>query len=222
MCWPVICIAGLVIGKTFHLAAYMFTGLSSINGSDSNTGCPLVCKMTGASYEGFCDCTGQFYSELSLMELFLHDVSQRGIWASQLYTVDATTTSYAIGFRFSTSFMLQKVELSIFLCIPWSIPRSGLTINIHRDIVFPGFTSTTPIGSRTLTLQPNCVSLETIYITTSPTSNGNIYFIEFTNSVTVGGIYIGEVIFRDHVIQNQACRSTGVSNFLVLTYLHDY
>ena len=142
------------------------------------------------------------------------DVSQRGTWASQLYTVDATTTSHAIGFRFSNSFMLQEVELSIFLCTPWFIPRSGLTINIHRDIVFPGFTSTTPIGSRTLTLQPNCVSLETIYITTSPTSNGNIYFIEFTNSVTVGGIYIGEVIFRDQVTQDQICKSVRVLTIL--------
>ena len=87
------------------------------------------------------------------------DVSQRGIWASQLYTVDVTTTSYAIGFRFSSSFMLQEVILSIFLCTTWSIPRSGLTINIHRSIVFLGFTSTTPIGSRTLILESNCLSL---------------------------------------------------------------
>ena len=150
------------------------------------------------------------------------NVSQRGIWASQLYTVDVTTTSHAIGFSFSTSFMLQEVELSIFLCTPWFIPTTGLTINIHRDIVFPAFTSTTPIGSRTLTLESNCGSLETVYITTSPTRDSNMYVIEFTNSVTVGGIYIGEVIFRDQVIQNQACKSTGVSNFLVLMYLHDY
>ncbi len=64
--------------------------------------------------------------------------------------------------------------------------------------------------SRTLTLQQNCVSLDTTYITTSPTRNGNIYYIEFTNYATVGGIYIGEVIFRDQVIQNPVCKSIEV------------
>ncbi len=175
--------------------------------------------MTGASGETFCDCTGGITSDFNatLIDGIIPtlDVSQRGTWASQLYTVDISATSHAIGFRFSSSFMLQDVELSIFLCTTWSIPRLGLTINIHSGIVFPTFTSTTPIGSRTLSLQPNCVSLETIYITTSPTSNGNIYFIEFTNSVTVGGIYIGEVIFRDQATQDRICKSDRI---LIILY----
>ena len=169
--------------------------------------------MTGASSERFCDCAGQIYSvNGSLIDGIIptFDASQGGIWASQLYTINVAANSHAIGFTFSRSFLLREVELSIFLCTPWFIPRSGLTINIHRDIVFPIFISTTPIGNTTLTLQPNCVSLETIYITTSPTRISNIYFIEFTNSVPVGGIYIGEVIFRDQVTQHQACKSIGV------------
>ncbi len=212
----VICKPGLVIGATFHPTAYTFTGVSSHNGSDPNAGCPSVCRMTGASNERFCDFSGQFYSvNGSLIDGIIpkFDVSQRGTWASQLYTVDVMATSYAIGFRFSSSFMLQEVELSIFLCTPWSIPTSGLAINIHRDIVFPGFTSTTPIGSRTLILQPNCVSLETIYITTSSTRDGNIYYIEFINSATVGVIYIGEVVFRNEVTQDQVCKPIGVCIF---------
>ncbi len=204
----------LNVGAIVRPIAYTLTGVSSNNGSDSNAGCPSVCKMTGASDERFCDCTGGIMSNFNgtLIDGIIPtlDVSQRGTWASQLYTVDVTTTSYAIGFRFSSSFMLQEVEPSIFLCTPWSIPRSGLTINIHRDFVFPGFTSTTPIGSTTLTLQQNCESLETIYITTSSTRDGNIYYIEFTNSATVGVIYIGEVIFRDQVIQNPVCKSIEV------------
>ncbi len=173
--------------------------------------------MTGASGEIFCDCTVitiDFNGTLIDGIIPTFDVSQRGTWASQLYTVDATTTSYAIGFRLSSSFMLQEVELSIFLCTPWFTPRSGLTINIHRSITFPAFIPTTPIGSTTLTLQPNCVSLETIYITTSPTRDGSIYFIEFTNSATVGVIYIGEVIFRDEVTQDRVCKSVRVLTIL--------
>ncbi len=166
--------------------------------------------MTGASSERFCSCTEQrIDTNGTLIDGIVptFDVSQRGIWASQLYTVDATTPSHAIGFRFSSSFMLQEVELSIFLCTPWFIPGSGLTINFHRGIVFPTFIPATPIGSRTLSLQPNCVSLETIYITTSPTRDSSIYFIEFTNSATVGGIYFGEVIFRDQITQSPVCKS---------------
>ncbi len=166
--------------------------------------------MTSANNERFCDCNGLMSAANgSIIDGIIptFDVSQRGTWASQLYTVDATTPSHAIGFRFSSSFMLQEVELSIFLCTQWFIPRSGLTINFHRGIVFPAFIPATPIGSRTLSLQPNCESLETIYITTSPTRDSSIYFIEFTNSATVGGIYIGEVIFRDQVTQSRVCKS---------------
>ncbi len=193
-----------IIGATFRPNGYTFTGVSSMNGSDANAGCPIVCRMSGGAGESFCDCTGQLCDTTgTLIDGIIptFDVSQKGTWASQLYTVDRTaTTLYAIGFRFSSSFMLQEVELSIFLCTSWFIPRSGLTITIHRSIAFPAFIPpTTPIGSITLTLLPNCVSLENIYITTSPTSPTTTYFIEFTNNATVGGIYIGEVVFRDEI-----------------------
>ncbi len=197
------------IGVTISSTSFTLTGVSSINGSDPNAGCPSVCRMTGASNERFCDCTGQQSGTSgTLIDGIIPtlNVRQRGTWASQLYTVDATTTSHAIGFRFSNSFMLQEVELSIFLCTPWSIPRSGLTINIHRSIVFPGFTATTPIGSRTITSDSNCISLESIYIRTTSTRTNTIYFIEFTNPATIGGIYIGEVIFRGETSQDQMCK----------------
>ncbi len=208
-----------IIGATFHPTAYTLTGVSSINGSDANAGCPSVCRMTGASNERFCDCTERLSdTNETIIDGVIPtlDISQRGTWASQLYTLALTTISSAIGFRFLSSFMLQEVELSIFLCTTWSIPTPGLTINIHRSITFPAFIPTTPIGSTTLTLQSNCTSLETIYISTSQTRDSNIYFIEFTNSVPVGGIYIGEVIFRDEVevTQDQECKFVRVLNIL--------
>ncbi len=206
----------LNVGAIVRPLAFTLTGVSSMNGSDSDAKCPSVCRMTGASNERFCDCNGLMSAvNGTLIDGIIptFDVNQRGTWASQLYTVDTTTTSYAIGFRFSSQFMLQEVELSIFLCTPWFIPRAGLTINIHKGIVFPAFTSTTPIGSRALTLS-NCVSLETIYITTSPTGDSRIYFIEFTNSATVRGIYIGEVIFRDQTTQDQVCKSDRILTIL--------
>ncbi len=54
-----ICISGLVIGATLPPNGNTFTGVSSINGSDANAGCPSVCRMTCVSNERFCDCTGQ-------------------------------------------------------------------------------------------------------------------------------------------------------------------
>ncbi len=196
------------IGVTISSTSFTLTGVSSINGSDPNAGCPSVCRMTDSSSERFCDCTRQLsHTNGTLIDGIIptFDVSQRGTWASQLYTADVTATSYAIGFRFYSSFMLQEVELSIFLCSAWFIPRSSLTINIHSSIVFPGFTSTTPIGSTTLTSDSNCISLESIYIRTASTRANTIYFIEFTNTATIGGIYIGEVIFRDEISQDQMC-----------------
>ncbi len=177
--------------------------------------------MISANNERFCDCNGLMSAVNGSVidgNIPTFDVSQRGTWASQLYTVDATMTSHAIGFRFSSSFMLQEVGLSIFLCTPWFIPRSCLTINIHRSITFPAFIPPTTLnGSTTLTSQPNCVSLETIYIATSPTKESNIYFIEFTNSATVGGIYIGEVTFRDQATRDRICKSDRI-----LTILYDF
>ncbi len=209
-----------IIGATFRPSEYTYTEVSPTNGSDADAGCPSVCRMTEGN-ERFCKCCTGLMSGVNgtLIDGIIptFDVSQRGTWASQLYTLDIMTDSNAIGFKFLSSFMLQEVELSIFLCTPWFTPRSGLTINIHRDLVFPGFTSTTPIGSRTITLESNCMYLETIYITTSPTRDGDTYFIEFTNSVTdVGGIYIGEVIFRDEVevTQDQVCKFIRVLNIL--------
>ncbi len=118
-----------IIGATFRPSEYTYTEVSPTNGSDADAGCPSVCRMT-ESNERFCDCAGLSGVNGTLIDGIIptFDVSQRGTWASQLYTLDIFATSNAIGFKFISSFMLQEVELSIFLCTPWLIPRSGLTI----------------------------------------------------------------------------------------------
>ena len=66
------------------------------------------------------------------------DTSQRGNWASQLFTVQRSTTSYALGFRFQSRVALQEVELYVLYCPTWQI--GATTINVYDSTTYPGFT----------------------------------------------------------------------------------
>ena len=190
-----------LLGATFRPSAFTLTGVSSINGSDPNAGCPSVCRMTGASSERFCDCTGQLsHTNGTLIDGIIptFDVSQRGTWASQLYTVNGTLNSYTVSFQFPQSFMLKEVELNIFFCTLWNKPNEALTINVYRSITFPASLQDSLLGNVTLhENMSNCLSSINITINLSLVKSSTIYIIEFVNSRTIGGI--GEVTFRDEV-----------------------
>ena len=183
--------------------------LSSWNGSDANGGCPQVCALSNM----VCDCTGQT-RDLSAVTLiddvvptFQSDVP--GAWASELYTVFTSKNSYALGFQFgSMAFALRKVELHLFFCPSWRIPQLGLTISVYTSLVFPSFNPPTglhPLGNVTLTSDlENCVSLTRISITTQTDRAVTKYFIVFSSSTTIGGIYIGEVKFSDEHISTSS------------------
>ncbi len=190
-----------LLGATFRPSAFTLTGVSSINGSDPNAGCPSVCRMTGASSERFCDCTGQLsLTNGTLIDGIIptFDVSQRGTWASQLYTVNSTLNSYTVSFQFPQSIMLREVELNIFFCTLWNMPNEALTINVYRSITFPAFLPDSLLGNVTLRENmSNCLSSINITINLSLVKSSTIYIIKFVNSRTIGGI--GEVTFRDEV-----------------------
>ncbi len=157
--------------------------------------------MTVASSERFCDCTGQLsHTNGTLIDGIIptFDVSQRGTWASQLYTVNGTLNSCTVSFRFPQSFMLKEVELNIFLCHLWNMPNEALTINVFRSIKFPASLQDSLLGNVTLhENMSNCLSSTNITINLSPVKSSRMYIIEFVNSRTIGGI--GEVTFRDEV-----------------------
>ena len=181
-----------LLGATFRPSAFTLTGVSSINGSDPNAGCPSVCRMTGASSERFCDCTGQLsHTNGTLIDGIIptFDVSQRGTWASQLYTVNGTLNSYAVSFEFPQSFILGEVELNIFYCTLWNMPNEALTINVYRSITFPAIIPCSFLGNVILLENmSNCLSSINITINLSLVKSSTIYIIEFLNSRTIGGM----------------------------------
>ena len=161
-----------------------------------------------------CDCTGQTtnISGITLINdvvpTFETDVP--GAWASDLYTALASGNSYILGFQFdiNMAFALQEVELYLFFCPTWVIPQESLTISVYRSLLFPAFqppSGLPPLGNVTLTSdQQNCNSLTRIAITTQTDDFYTVYFIVFSYSTTIGGIYIGEVKFSDEPISTSS------------------
>ena len=199
------------LGAFIRPTSFTLTELSSQNGSDANGGCPQVCVLSRM----VCDCTGQT-TDISGVTLindvvptFESDVP--GAWASDLYTVRTSQSSYALGFQFgSMAFALREVELHLFFCPSWNTPQLSVTISIYISLLFPDFfppSGIPPLGNVTLTSdQQNCNSLTRISITTQTDAVYTNYFIEFSTSGFVGGIYIGEVSFSDEVISTSSCK----------------
>ena len=197
------------LGTFIRPTSFTLTGLSSQNGSDANGGCPQVCVLSNM----VCDCTGQT-ADISGVTLindvvptFESDVP--GAWASDLYTVHTSQNSYALGFQFDSTmaFTLREVELYLFICPSWGIPGQSVTISVYRSLLFPDFLPPTgpPLGNVKLTSDlVNCICLTRISITTQTDTAYTDYFIVFSSSITVGGVYIGEVKFSDQLISTSS------------------
>ena len=163
-----------------------------------------------------CDCTGRTSNSSGItltndvVPTFESDVP--GAWASDLYTGRTSQPSYALGFEFdiNMAFALREVELYLLVCPTWSIPQQDVTISVYRSLLFPDFlppTGLPPLGNVTLTNeQQNCASLTRISITTETDAAYTNYFIVFSRSSNVGGIYIGEVKFNNEAISTSSCK----------------
>ena len=84
-----------------------------------------------------------------------------------------------------------------------------MTISVYRSLLYPVFfppTGLPPLGNVTLTSEENCNSLTRIAITTRTDTAYTNYFIVFSSSITVGGVYIGEVKFSDQLISTSSCK----------------
>ena len=128
------------------------------------------------------------------------DTSQRGNWASQLFTVIASIPSYALGFRFQSRVALQVVELYVLYCPAWQI--GATTINVYDSTTYPSFTRSAPsVGSVNLTRNmQNCESLTKVSVSLQTTHRVSSYFIEFTNPTLIHWLHIAEVRFSDQPI----------------------
>ena len=175
-----------------------------MNGSDSDGGCPQEC-VGEASGIRRCDCIGT-EREGTITGVLIDgmiptiDTSQRGNWASQLFTIQTSFTSYALGFTLQSCVALQEVELYVLYCPAWQI--GATTINVYDSTTYPSFTRTAPsVGSVTLTSNmQNCESLTRVSIPLQATLRVSSYFIEFTNPTLIHWLHIAEVRFSDQPI----------------------
>ena len=164
-----------------------------MNGSDATGGCPQACVQT-MSTSTYCDCAGTagagFFTGVIIDGVVpTLDTSQRGTWATQLFTVrDNTQITTRIGFRFQNTVMLREVELYLFYCPSWNIGGSlggTNTINIYNALVFPTFVNSFgSMGNVTLTSDMvNCECLTRVSIPLRGAISTSTYFIEFSSTV---------------------------------------
>ena len=154
------------------------------------------------------------------------DTSQRGNWASQLFTIQGSVTSYTLGFRFPSRVALQEVELYVFYCPAWQI--GATTINVYDSTTYPSFTRSAPsVGSVTLTSNmQKCESLTRVSIPLQTTLRVSSYFIEFTNPTQIHWLHIAEVRFSDQPIPTVTTDgptdpitepSSGIYSYVIIT-----
>ena len=197
-------------GAFFNPTAYTLNQVMSVNGSDATGGCPQACVPT-MSTNTYCDCAGTaalgtFTGVIIDGVVPTLDTSQRGTWATQLFTMGINSQVFRIGFRFQNIVMLHEVELYLFYCPPWNIggsPNGMNTINIYNAILFPAFIDSFggSVGSVTLTSDmANCDNLIRVSIPLQGVRNTHSYFIEFINSHNIQWIHIAEVRFSNELI----------------------
>ena len=193
-------------GDFFTANGYTLTGVVSMNGSDADGGCPQEC-VGEASGTRRCDCTsreGTITGVLIDGMIPTIDTSQTENWASQLFTVQRSIPSYALGFRFQNRVALEEVELYVLYCPAWQI--GVITINVYDSTTYPSFTRTAPsVGSVILTSNiQNCESFTRVSIPLQTTIRVSTYFIEFTNPTQIHWLHIAEVRFSDQPISTSS------------------
>ena len=175
-----------------------------MNGSDADGGCPQECVGEPSGIRR-CDCMGTA-REGTITGVLIDgviptiDTSQTGNWTYQLFTIQGSVSSYALGFRFLSRVTLQEAEMYVLYCPAWRI--GATTINVYDSASYPSFIRGVPsVGSVTLTSNmQNCESLIRVSIPLQTTFRVSSYFIEFTNPTLIHWLHIAEVRFSDHPI----------------------
>ena len=201
-----------------------------MNGSDADGGCPQECVGEASGIKR-CGCMGTA-SEGTITGVLIDgiiptiDTSQRGNWASQLFTVQASMINYTLGFGLQSRVALQEVELYVLYCPAWQI--GATTINVYDSTTYPSFTRSAPsVGSVTLTSNmQKCESLTRVSIPLQTTLRVSSYFIEFTNPTQIHWLHIAEVRFSDQPIPTVTTDgptdpitepSSGIYSYVIIT-----
>ena len=190
--------------------------MSSAHGSDANAGCPSACVRMVSGVR-VCDCVGVTTDRTGITLIDgvvpVLDVFQPN-WATQLYTATTIQNNWGIEFMFPNHYILRQLEMYLFFCPDLNIPYQGLlSISIYQSILFPRGIKGLLLGNVSLSVegQNYAERLTRIYIQVpAPISEHSLYLIEFLMENYLGGIYIGEVTFRDE--------TTIISSKVVIAY----
>ena len=192
-----------MVGSVYIPSKFTLTDVSSAHGSDANAGCPPACVRMVSSVR-VCDCSGVITdrTEITLIDgvIPMLDVSQPN-WAVQLYTAAITQNNWHIEFQFSEVFNLRQVDLYLFSCQHQMIPNQGLiSLSLYQSLLFPRGNKGLLLGNVSLSAEgQNCAGLiQTLIPAKSPLMYNN-YLIELFIVYVLGGIYIGEIVFRDDI-----------------------
>ena len=154
-----------------------------------------------------CDCPGSALVSGVLIDGVIPsiDATQRGTWASELFTVRRNGTgSIMIGFQFSSEFILRGLEVILFNCPVQGIGLTG--VKVYSSFLFPHFINAATTLLVTYYSSPpsdSCQSLSTISIPLHPPmASSGLYFIEFmftggSSMHQLNWLYLGEIRFSD-------------------------
>ena len=194
------------------------SGVVAVNGSHVNGDCPTKCIVLAFGINT-CDCTNSTLGEEAINASLLIDgvvptidTSERNstdefVWAAPLFTVNKSTGSVTLGFRFQTRVVLCEVELYVFHCPAWGIGTENIAI--HNGATFPQFIpGIFPSRGRAILTSDmqNCISFTRVSIPLQMATNTSSYFIEINSvSGTIEWVHIAEVRFSDQ------CDSTTIA-----------
>ena len=196
-------------GAVYTPSKFTLSNVSSVHGSDANAGCPSACVRMVSSVR-VCDCVGVTTDRTGITlineDIPMLEVSQLN-WAAQLYTATTNKINWNIEFQFPKHFMLRQVDLYLFFCPVQNTPNQGvLSVELYQSLLFPNRIKGMLFGNISLLEGQNCAGLIQVAIPTTSTSTSKLYLLEFSMENVLGGIYIGEVVFRDERAAISSCR----------------
>ncbi len=190
---------------------------SQVNRNLSSANCPMSC----ISMRGICDCRNSTTSGVLIDNVIPNlNVSQTGVWASQLYATCGTSSTQYLGFKFNTEVTLYKVVIFMFVCYDWNLPGVDLLISIYSSLNFESFQTSIQLGNITINeTYSNCHSLTAIRVDKLHIISSDQYVIELKRlSNGVGKIYIGEIQFENEYTTTVGMLNVYYFYFFLLVY----
>ena len=183
-------------GDTFQPLDYTFAScMDNSNGSQVNGGCPTSC-VTGTT---ICQCSDGNTSGLHIDGIIPDiDTSNNGTWANQLFAICSLSTNVPIGFQFHEPVLITSVELNLFICYEWNIPRHQFNVTISTSAHITPITESI-LGNLVVDMtEANCNGLTRLIIDLKSNVISANYIVKFIISqAPINRLYIGEIVFRN-------------------------